>query len=73
MEGLAQEDQLLVTASQAQLGNQVVQTEHLPKSNPSTALAQALILAPERLDLKVLCVSISFVILIFNRERSIKS
>ena len=73
MEGLAQEDQLLVTASRAQLDSQVVQTEHLPKSNLSMALAQAPILAPERLDLKVLCVSISFVILIFNRERSIKS
>jgi len=73
VEGLAQVDQQLVTAYPGLLGNQAVQIEHLLKSNLNTDLVQAPTWGLELRDQKALCVSNSFVILIFNRERTIKS
>ena len=73
MEGLAQADQPSAMASPGLLGNQAVQTELLLKSSLSMAQAQAPTWGLELRDQKAFCVSIFFVILIFNRERSIKS
>jgi hypothetical protein len=73
VEGLAQVDQQLVMAYLGPLGNQAVQTEHLLKSNLNMALAQAPTWGLELRDQKTLCVSNSFIILIFNRKRKIKS